>query len=291
MTSEIEKIKICRQCHTIYRIISQKYCGNGCEVKEPYYVEDHINNHIISREITLEKINPLSIRWICNQCLKEYKAEELEKLHFICECGSENDFYPFTTKHCEQTDCTHENKYHNLALEAKACDVCGQSNFLYNQSMLKRDLRPSVIYSEKCWEGPEEFVFSKPTIDMAVNKSLPYCSITILNNNLQYIVFGDDKEISVQNMIKDARGFLPDIIYENLLTTFSPDESIFSIKYDAENEQFSFISKLGGIYSELDERFFPKTMNDFKPQEKIQLQANILTQIKLKFFKIHIWIY
>ncbi|MHA1674409.1 MAG: hypothetical protein ACTSYI_12380 [Promethearchaeota archaeon] len=291
MSSENEKIKICRHCHTIYKSLTQKFCGNGCQLKEPYYIDGHTNHNIISREIKLEKTKPLSIRWVCNRCMKEYKEEELKTLHFICECGSENDFYPFTTKHCEKSDCTHENKFHNLQLEAKACDLCGQSNFLYNHSMLKRDLKPSVIYSEQCWEGPEEFIFSKPTIEKAVDKSLPYCSITILNNNLQYIVFGENRDISVHNLIKDAQGFLPDIIYENLLAKFSLDDPIFSIKYNSENEEFSFLSELRGNYSVLDDRFFPKTTNDFNPKEEISLQANILTQIKLEFFKIHIWIY
>ena len=95
----------------------------------------------------------------------------------------------------------------------------------------------------------------------------------------------------MQNMIKDGRGFTPDIIYEKLLYKFSLNESIFSIIYDSENEQFSFMSKLGGIYSDLDDRFFPKETNDFKPKEKIQLRANILTQIEVEFFKIHIWVY
>ncbi|MHA1519370.1 MAG: hypothetical protein ACTSRK_04230 [Promethearchaeota archaeon] len=290
MSSENEKIKICRHCHTIYKDLTQKFCGNGCQMKEPYYVDGEINNNIIPREITLEKTNPLSIRWVCNHCSKEYMTEELDKLHYVCDCGSENDFYPFTTKNCEKTDCTHENMYHTLPLEAKACDLCGQTNFLYNHSMLKRDLKRSLVYSRKCWEGPEEIIFSKPEIGKVADKSLPYCSITILNNNLQYHIFGEDKEISAQNLIKDAKGFLPDIIYENLLTRFALDETIFSIKYDSENERFSFISKLGGTNSELDDRFFPKTMNDFKPQENIQLRANILTQIKIEFFKIHIWI-
>lgn len=291
MNLEAPKVKICRNCHSLYKSLKQKFCGNGCEFKDPYYINGKKNEMIVPREVVMKNFHPLIIRWVCNCCKREYSSKQIEKMNFLCDCGVENDFYPFTEKECQNEDCKEQSGYHELALEAKACDLCGDNNFRFNDLIPKTSLKPSSEKSETCWNGPLEHTFSTPIIQKEKNKNLPSCTLTFLNNNLQYILYGESKELSIFNLIKDSRGFVPDEIYESLLTTFPENTDIFRIHYNPETEQFSFSCEFEGVTSELDARFSQKNTISFKKKEKVLLKENILTQIRAGFFKIHAWVY
>lgn len=291
MSDSSEKIKICRNCRTIYKNLTQKFCGNGCELKPPYYFDGKTNSEIIPREVILSKTDPLKIRWVCNQCKKEFSQEDLEKRDFICDCGSKNDFYPFTEKFCGNSDCKSDGLYRKLPLEAKVCDLCAKSDFFYNHSIFKSELKPSLLIQDECWEGPIPYNFYQEFEEKEKDTSLLSCKITILNNNVEYLLYGENKLITVKNLIKDAKAYMPEEIYEELLNTYGDSTPLFTIIYNSQNESFSMSTIFQGEFAELDARYFQNKINKFNKQEQIPLKENILTQIHAGFFKIHVWIY
>jgi hypothetical protein len=286
-----QKLKICRHCHTIYKDLSQKYCGNGCEKKEPFLVDGQPNESIIGREVLMEKTVPLIIRWICTQCKREYSAGTIENRNYICECGSHNDFYPFTTKDCDVFDCRHEKKPHRLPLEAKACDLCGLDQFLFNNTQPKKTLHPSIATSQKCWDGPHEFIFSLHETKKPQDKSKLSCTFTILSNNFQCISYGNSREITLTEIIRKGKGHIPDIVYNQLVGRFNLTDSLFQLQYDADSNSFSLITPLEVQYAELDANYLQKSTVQVSSSHKMDLKESILTQIQAGFFKIHIWVY
>lgn len=293
MSDDSQKIKICRNCHTIYKSFTQKYCGNGCELKPPYFKEGKMNTSIIPREVLMPKISPLTIRWVCLNCGREYSQEKLEQKEFLCDCGSKNDFYPFTYKECGNSECMLEGKLHILPLEAKACDLCGKTDFIFNGILKKNELKPSVdaSLSSICWDESFRFESCIPEKMPEPDKSLLSCKFSIKNNNTEYLLYGQNLSISVRDLIKHAKAYLPDIIYQNLIKDYSLSNPIFNIKYNPESKSFSFSTFFETSVSELDARLTSQKEQNFPPKEKISLKENILTQIQAGFFKIQIWVY
>ncbi|MHA1646462.1 MAG: hypothetical protein ACTSVL_02720, partial [Promethearchaeota archaeon] len=132
MSENDNTLKICRQCHTIYHSLNQKFCGNGCDHNPPYFKNNKFIKNLETREVLIPKAPKEKIKWICLQCYREYLWKDIQDLDFDCKCGFKNDFYPFTTKACANDSCKLDGIYHNLPLNAKVCDTCGKSNFILN---------------------------------------------------------------------------------------------------------------------------------------------------------------
>ncbi|MHA1775888.1 MAG: hypothetical protein DRO88_03735 [Promethearchaeia archaeon] len=291
MSEDLEQVKICRNCHTVYKNISQKFCGNGCKLKFPFFIDGKVNHDVISREVLMPKTSPLLIRWVCNNCKREYSSEELNSRNYVCECGIENDFYPFTTKECSEPDCIQEKNHHHLPLEAKVCDLCGQSEFIYNGTMKRSELKPSTISTKVCWEEPFQFESFQQKESTKSDTSLLSCKFSILNNNVEYLLYGQDLSVSTKDLIKNAKAYVPDEIYEQLIQKYSLDKPVFSIRYNSQTQSFTLFSVFENSVSELDARYFPQNQHIFHPNQLIPLKENVLTQIRSGFFKIHIWVY
>lgn len=294
MSSDSDQFKICRQCHVIYKKISQKYCGNGCQNKPPFFIEGKKNTSIEQRETILNKNSEKSIRWICIQCKREYTALELQNNEYICECNVKNDFYPFTFKSCANIECKSTDVYHSLPLEAKACDLCGKKNFILNEAKSMEDLLPNLADlpdSSEEWDI-EKFDFIEELAEERKNRNLPSITFTILNNNLKYLLFGEGKIISMYDIIRDANGFTPDSIYENLLRKYPKETIMFDIKYDNEKEEYSLESIISMKEFELNPRFKPKTSEIIREAgTRFILPEGKLLEFRGGLFKIHIWVY
>ena len=284
------KIKICRNCHSTYTKLSQKFCGNNCQNERPFLIDGKINQNIEPREIILTKNENNVIRWICMDCQKEYASDDINGKDFLCDCGLKNQLYPFTAKSCANDSCKNEdNSYHELPIDGKACEKCGESNFQLNDNKL---ISSFLYFEDESLEGPETFKFKIKKQDEKKSKNLPSLTFTILNNNLEYILYGENKSITMKNIIKDSMGFIPDNIYEKMLENFTIDKEIFNISYNNETQVFSIKSILNFEVVELDPRYQPKN----KVGSWISGSENIIPENKLfelneVFFKIHIWAY
>ncbi len=296
MSSNLDQIKICRQCHVIYKKISQKFCGNGCQNKPPYFIEGKKNTKIEHREIILLNNAEKSIRWVCVHCKKEYSTDTMQEKDYICDCGIQNDFYPFTFKTCSNEDCKSNGDYHSLPIEAKVCDLCGKSDFTLNGTKKIGELIPNVLYlpentDEGSW-GLENFEFFEDLSHERKNKNLPSITFTILNNNLKYLLFGQGKSITMYDIIRDANGFTPDSIYEKLLEKYPEEAVMFEISYEEENEVFFLESMMALKQFELNSRFKPKADSIIQEAgKKFPLPEGKLIELRGGIFKIHVWVY
>ena len=284
------KIKICRNCHSTYIKLSQKYCGNNCQNEPPFLIDGKINQNIEPREIILTKNENDIIRWICLGCKKEYASDGINGKDFICDCGLKNQLYPFTTKNCANINCKNEDgSFHKLPIDGKACEKCGESNFQLNGNKL---ISSFLYFEDESLEGPETFKFKTKQQNEGKSKNLPSLTFTILNNNLEYILYGENKSITMKNIIKDSMGFIPDNIYENLLEKYTDNKEIFNISYNEDTEEFTLKSILDFEVVELDPRYQPKnTIGSWISGSENVIPENKLFELNSDFFKIHIWAY
>ena len=295
--SDNKPIKICRQCHSVYKSETQKFCGNGCEHKAPHFLDGKINAEIEPREITLTPNSDNIIRWICISCLEEYSAEDVkEKSHFTCaKCNIENTLYPFTQKSC--ANCKNEDgTYYNLSLGAKVCDKCAKGDFVLNQnkiiSKFKKQSTGEVDPVSDLWDGVDNFNFTADTEKDPENKNVISITFTVLNNNCKYISYGEGRVITVDNLIKDSPGFMPNEIYMSLIEKYQRNAPLFTILFNKEKEEFSLNSALAFTAVQLDPRYHPKTDPETWEAEKpYPLPESKLLQLTNDFFKIHIWVY
>ena len=72
--SNLEQFKICRQCHTIYKKLTQKFCGNGCYKKPPFFIFGENNTEVEPREVIFTPNSKGQIRWMCLVCHRELLA-------------------------------------------------------------------------------------------------------------------------------------------------------------------------------------------------------------------------
>lgn len=284
------KIKICRNCHSTYIKLSQKYCGNNCQNERPFLIDGKINQNIEPREVFLSKSENSIIRWICLSCHKEYTSDNINGKDFACVCGLKNQLYPFTTKSCANYICKNEDgSYHKLPIDGKACEKCGETNFQLNGHKL---ISSFLYFNEKSLQGPETFKFKIKQQNEEKSKNLPSLTFTILNNNLEYILYGESKSITMKNIIKDSMGFIPDNIYEKLLENYTVDKEIFNISYNNETQEFTIKSILDFEVVELDPRYQPKnTIGSWISGSENVIPENKLFELNSNFFKIHIWAY
>jgi len=287
---EILKIKICRNCHSIYKKFSHKFCGNNCKNEPPFLIDGKINQNIEPREIIVTKNDENIIRWICLDCHKEYTLDSINGKDFICDCGAKNQLYPFTTKSCANTSCKNEDgSFHALSIDGKACEKCGKTNFQINGNKLISNF---LYFDEESLEAPETFKFKIKQQNEGKSKNLPSLTFTILNNNLEYILYGESKSITMKNIIKDSMGFIPDNIYEKLLEKYSNNKEIFNISYKDETKAFSIRSIFDFKVVELDPRYQPKnTIGNWISGSENIIPENKLFELNEDFFKIHIWAY
>ena len=284
------KIKVCRNCHTIYKKLSQKFCGENCQNEFPFLIDGKINKNIEPREIFLSKNENDIIRWICMGCHKEYSSDGINDKDFICDCGLENQLYPFTIKTCANENCKNgDGSNHGLPLDGKACEICGEANFQLNYNKI---ISSFLFFNEESSQGPETFKFEIKHQDEEKSKSVPSLTFTILNNNLEYVLYGENKSITMINIIKDSMGFIPDNIYEKFLEKYTNNKEIFNISYNKETEEFALKSILDFEVVELDPRYFPKNKLGSWISGSINvIPENKLFELNSSFFKIHIWAY
>ena len=284
------KIKICRNCHSTYKKLSQKYCGNNCQIELPFLIDGEINQNIEPREIIITKNENNIIRWICLGCYKEYTLDSINGKEFVCECGLKNQLYPFTTKNCANDGCKNEDgSYHKLPIDGKACEKCGETNFQLNGNKL---ISSFLYFNDESLNGPETFKFKIKQQDEEKSKNLPSLTFTILNNNLEYILFGESKSITMRNIIQDSMGFIPDNIYEKLLEKYSNNQKIFNISYNNETEEFAIKSILDFEVVELDPRYQPKSIVGSWISGSLNvIPESRLFELSSDFFIIHIWAY
>jgi len=288
--AESLKIKICRNCHSTYNKLSQKFCGNNCQNESPFLIDGKINQNIESREIILIKNEKNIIRWICLGCKKEYTSDSINGKDFVCDCGLKNQLFPFTTKSCANISCKNEDgSNHKLPIDGKACEKCGETNFQLNGNKL---ISSFLFFDDKSFEDPETFEFKIKQPDEEKSKNVPSLTFTILNNNLEYILYGEDKSITLKNIIKDSMGFIPDNIYEKLLEKYTNNKEMFNISYNKDTEVFTITSIFDFQVVELDPRYQPKnTIGSWISGSENVIPENKLFELNEDFFKIHIWAY
>ncbi len=289
---QLELIKICRQCHIIYKKADQKFCGNGCELRPPYFINGKNNPNITPREVSLPKTKDFLIRWLCLVCNKEYTADEIQILSFQCSCGANNEFYPFTTKTCGSETCQTNDFPRVLPLEAKVCDLCGQTNFVLNNYDSIKKLVSIKSPTEKSWNGPHHVSFPPIFEKKALDSSLLSCTFTILNNNYEKQIFGDNCKITLRNIIQSAKGFMPDIVYNDLIKQFGIDTPLFSIQFVSDTQSFNLTSLLPLSVAILTkDSVIESYIGEKSPEERISLPENKLLRIQSSFLKINIWVY
>lgn len=289
---ESYQIKICRHCHSIYKKLDQKFCGNNCQYEHPFFIDGIANKNIEAREVLLSSNEEKIIIWMCMGCNREFTTDQINVngKDFICECGLNNQVYPFTSKKCANDKCKNEDgSLHSLPLNAKACEICGKINFILNENKKVSELK---YFSKKKMKGPESFEFKPQQRTEVESKDLPSITFTILNNNLEYILFGKNKSISLNDIIKDGNGFIPDSIYERMLDKYSETQELFNILYDVDLHEFSLKSVLDLEVVELNTRYQPKDLPKYwNSGDFHKLPENKLLELQSNFFKIHIWVY
>lgn len=302
------QIKICRACHTVYKKLTQKYCGNGCERKEPFLINGQPNLDIEPREQIVTPNPENIIRWMCVQCHTEYRSNDVSKPSFECkECKAINDLIPFTIKAC--ANCVNKDgTIHGLALEAKACDLCSKSEFLLNNNIRVTNLKyqktpntqekkeeTSVIKGEASekkemedWSGPEAVVFNPPPKEGAKDTNQISLTLTLLNNNLEIKLFAESKTFSLKDIIRSASGYVPESIYERLLKQY-PNQ-ILEIQF--KEGAFYLRSPLSLNYAELDLKFQRKGPAEKWDENKNNpLEESKLYEFKTDFLKFLVWVY
>ncbi len=287
-----ESIKICRQCHTIYKSLNQKYCGNGCARRPPFLIDGEANTQIEPREITCPHPKDGKIRWKCIHCLREYDTPELESRSWVCKCGIQNDVYPFTIKSCANSECFEADIPHILHLEAKTCDLCGKSDFILNKTKNTTNFLISHQSENVQWPNLQEYKFQPHEVGEPENKSMLSLQLTILNNNLELQTFGKNLTLTIQNIIQESPGFIPDSIYLKYINHFGLTAPIFCFKYEKEREEYIFTSKIPTECLHLDSHYHligsPQHVEEDSPYS---IQENAFLLIKAGFFKLRIWVY
>jgi hypothetical protein len=292
-------LKICRECHVIYKKIDQKFCGNACDKKPPHFIENKNNNAIEPRELILKPNPQNKIRWLCIHCHEEYSHEQINGSSFSCrKCGVKNDFFPFTAKACE--NCKDEKGTpRKLPLEAKACDLCGKAEFIVNDAKVVKNMKKNLGQTEsidknEIWKGPSQTLFDASSQQEKIAKNIISCTFTILNNNYESVIYGDvlGQRITMDDLIRQGNGYVPDHIYLKLIETFPRYSEIFHIAFDKENQQFSFKSVISFNVNELDKSFHAiGNAQEWNAGIFYPLPENKLIALKSDFFKIHIWVY
>ena len=287
--TKISQFKICRQCHTIYKKLTQKFCGNGCEKKPPFLQDGERNSEIEPREVNLVPNSKSQIRWMCLNCHREYPADEIQNEEFVCACGKKNDIYPFTNKSCANEKCKEEGSYHPLTLTAKACDLCGESLYIINGTTKVSELK---VQKQNKWNGPSSIEFDQMKEHRKVAKNLLILTFIILNNNFKIELDGDNEDITLQDIIQKSNGFVPDKIYLDFLKIYELSTVLFTIVYNEEQNQFTLTSKLNISLNELDGKFRPQTSTiQYAADQQIYLTLNKMYQLRADFFKIQIWVF
>ena len=287
--SNLDQFKICRQCHTVYKKLAQRFCGNGCSKKTPFLIDGNVNTEIEPRELILTPNTANQIRWMCLTCHQEYSMEEILDEEFKCACGIKNDVYPFTFKNCCNEICKEGGLYHSLPLTAKACDLCGESQYILNGTTKASELKSQ---NQDEWEGPLSFEFDQMIANHKEAKNLLILTFIILNNNFKLDLDGENKNITLQDIIQRGKGFVPDRIYLDLLKKYALSEIFFEIIYNDEKNQFVLTSILNISLNELDGKFRPQSsMIQYSAGQQIHLTPNKMYQLRADFFKIQIWVF
>jgi hypothetical protein len=290
MENEESQVKVCRSCHTLYKKLNQKYCGNGCEKKTPFVIDGKINTEIAEREIILTKNENQTIRWICLQCHAEYDSSEIRGIDFKCsKCNKVNDIYPFNFKSCGK--CKKEDgKPRDLLLTAVVCDLCGEKQFILNNSKKLSELSPYLLKEEKKigWLDNSQLIFEKGKQLAPTTTNLPSITLTVLNNNYEYKIYGENKVITVEDLIHDAQGFMPDSMYARLLEKCP--SFLFKITY--KDEKFFFDPAMDVNFAELNSSFKP--VGVFQKWNAIThnpVPENKLLSFQMDFLKFQIFVY
>jgi Zn finger protein HypA/HybF involved in hydrogenase expression len=293
------KIKICRQCHKIYKSFAQQYCGEGCEKKPPHFKDGHINTAIESREVILTPNSEKKIKWLCLNCHHEFEFEDVKGKDWKCpECHTENDVYPFTSKACKNCKSS-DGKYRKLPLIAKGCELCGKADFVINEFQIISELKKSPKDSKETENKKNETETDSGWLDNSdlqledtkkrdPQTNLPSITFTILNNNCEYMLYGEGKRITVANILHDAHGFMPEAYYEYLLEKY-PD-FLFEIEY--RDEKFYLHSNMDIKFTIINSQFKPT--KDYRKWD--QEADNPLPDSQLLNFigdklKFRIWVY
>jgi hypothetical protein len=301
-----DKIKVCRQCHKTYDDFESDFCSNGCKYNPPYFVDGVENNSITPREVILVPNEEKLIRWVCIVCQTEFKSEDSKSTRFVCSnCDIKNDLYPFTFKGC--ANCKNEaGSPHKMTLDSNFCNYCGKSNFVINGdtlvSNLKTDHKKKIKEkgesqtksksTENLWDVPETFQIPEKKVPIDGEKNVISITFTILNNNCEYILYAKSKIIKLDDIIKDAKGFLPDQIYEKYINTPELKDYLFKIDFDEEAQIFYLTSPLQIQIVGLDSHYKPNEESEtWANNSKNALTESKLLGIQAEFFKIRIWVY
>jgi len=292
--SKESQIKICRACHSAYKKMAQKFCGNGCERKEPFLINGQPNLNIEPREQIITPNSENKIRWMCVSCHTDYSAKDITNSSFICaQCKTPNDIIPFTSKAC--ANCVNKDgTIHELLLEAKVCDLCSKSEFLLNNtkkvSELKSQKKPVNIDKSEAnnWLGPEIMEFKIPPKETGKDTNQISLTLTILNNNLEVKLFAESKAFSCKELIRLAPGYIPESIYERLLQLYPKEILDIQFKEGA----FHLQSPLELNFAELDLKFQKKGPSvKWDANQHNPLPESKLLEFKTDFLKFLIWVY
>ena len=299
------KVKICRHCHVHFDSMEQKFCGNGCQKKEPFSSSGISGKDFEPRVVKVRKNEEYTdgegVRWICNFCHDDFSDSILKDKDYICpSCGKENDFYPFTEKKC--ANCKEDDKTHRkLPIWAKACEKCGKKDFIINNNKNINDL--ITIYTEETqesWEGPTEIFEMDPEVKVKrETKNLISCTFTILNSNLKYVLFAEGKSITLLDLINDGMGYIPDRIYHEIFIKFTEKKPLFEIQFKNKknNEKFFFKSVFPFEMRKLNARYFPEgETRSIKANSFVELPENELYLAEINLMntltlKLHFWVY
>jgi len=280
---------ICRKCHNIYSDLSQEFCADGCHKQPPYIIDGMPNPDIEPRLIPLHKNSDETVHWLCLNCLLVAEEKELKQTGYICpneSCNSENKFYPFTSKRC--ANCTVDNNNRELPIWALACEKCGEKDFILNGNTPVRALKRNL---SNVWDGPDEIILPKKEIG-ALNTNQISLNLQVLNNNFEITLYGEGKQISFQDVIQNARGFVPESIYLDYLTRLALGDPIFEIHFNPERELFSFSSILKFTKIPLTPRFeINGEIEIWEPGSMSEIPEGKLLQLEEDFFKIQLWVY
>jgi hypothetical protein len=292
MSQNETTMRICRQCHTILKTSTQKYCGNGCERKPPFIINGKKDSNQENREISLPYADKDQIRWMCINCKKEYNFNKIKEKKWVCDCGLKNDFYPFTTKSCGNAQCKIENELHTLPLNAKVCDLCGNKEFLLNNCKNTTDLKSRKEKKKEKWIGLEEIQFSSQKSKTEDQKDIVSLNFNILSNNFEKNIFGTNLDIRIKDMLQYAWGYMPESIYSRYIQEFGYEEAIFKITFNEDTEQYLFRSMLDAEILEMNADLSQKgSVSILEKGKDLWLKENDFLLIKTGFFKIRVWVY
>jgi hypothetical protein len=293
-------MKVCRECHTVYKKFDYPHCENGCDRKPPYLLADGSPNAEIEPSmVILPKVSDKEIRWVCINCHLEFTQQEVKVKKFKCKnCQAENKLYPFTIKTCNTCKDDDEN-FHALPLTAKVCDLCGGTDFRLNniksisellaENNVRSTIESKTVTSDlNSWSGPEAAEFHPTIAEVIKNTNMLSLTFTILNNNFEETLYGESKSYSLKQIIRCANGYIPDSIYEKLLEKY-PDTLI---SFTFNDNQYRMETSMELLFAELDVKFHAKdTPVKWDSSQTDPLPENKLLQFKGDFLKFNIWVY